>query len=471
MLFLLLLIVPFSLAADLSLLSPSKGMYNATGENISLSMDYEVNIPVDSVFLQIDNSIQEVRKHNFVKLYENPKFNQEGLLYISPIRNWLRYNFSVYVSEQKTMRIMLSDAAQKTPYIGLTYLNTSKYSGWFCYEGKGLKKIDIPTTLYYDMALEVKNDGRYFYAYDVYENAKKVASCNIPPSTVSLIDLIKIENENKERIITKNSLSAGSYRASFPPGYHKVILFAYLSDGSLYNVSKEFFVVLDGCGDLQCDEDDCAYDCNNKQEFQKGLSIPDWMDQEDFIITIDSTERLTHENGKVYLVFDLEKDQYDATFTLNSLGTKQFYVEDYFFKGGKKNITDLFSFTLDQTVLGNDVIPLEGNHQYTLHTKIDNLAEYSIGENYGILDFGGKTTIYYKVIMPRSLYSQIHLPPEKGVPTFTDRFVDVLKNHWITIIVFITIIVIISLIAWFEKRKIKETTMHIREKYGIDLED
>jgi hypothetical protein len=474
--FLILILPIVSPSNNLLLLSPNLEVYNVTDniQNITLSLDYFNMLNTKKLFLQVDNKVEEIRNKNFIKIYDNPEFTQEGILHLpTKISNWIKYDFSLYLNDKKAFSIKFTNENKENNkyQIGIEFIDSGSYKGWYCYNDNSLKKINLKNTLYYNLSIVIKSNGMYFYSYDILENQKFIANCAIPKSSVKYIDLVKIVNKNSNKIITKSELYTGTYKITLTPGYHKVILFAYLNNGSLYNVSRDFFVILNKCGDMVCEKDEqCEFDCNNNINEDKGLSLPNWINQENLILSIDSSKRLISENNRIYLVFDLSKNQYDAKFSLNNLELDNFYIEDYFFARKLLNYTDLFSYELDNTPVKNNLIPLEHNKRYTLRIHLVNLSMFKVGDNYGLFDFSGITSVYYKVIMPRDLFSLIHLPKDKGVPTFTERTVEILKKHKLKLIVMIIILIIIYLFLSYHKKKIRETSMKIKEKYGVEIE-
>ncbi len=489
-LFLTLLLLPaLASAIDLSLLSPSLSVYNVTTAasptgNLTFAFDYLNGFSDrNETFLQVDNRLYSVRNDDQVSIFTNPVFTQDGTVVIpSRIVNGFVYSFSLYLTERKDFNLSITNAKAASPSIMLQYHgNASSAPGWFCLDDGDPHQLMLPDTLYYDLSVRAHTNGLYYTSYDVYQKDRLVATCGIRPGALSSIDLIRLQNDNKEKIITKSALTAGTYAYPLGPGYHQVILYAYNRDGVLYNVTKAFFVIIDGCGDLRCDRGEvCPFDCSGRQnatEYAAALSnatvpavLQTLANQNPFVVSTESKDRIVQQGPTPYIVFDLSKGQYTAQFVVSALQDAPFYAEDYYYYRTHTNLTGLFSFTLGDQILGGSVVQLQKNRNYVLTARLTNLSKLSIGENSGIFDFGGQTTIYYQVLMPRSIYSQIHLPQRPPTPTFLDDVVGVVREHKLAFALAVAVILLLIFLVRQQRKRIRRVKETIQRKYGIELD-
>lgn len=251
---------------SLTFLSPQEKYYE-TYENVDklkINIDY-IN-PYNSAWVVINNQRIDLRENNLVEKYYQPNsiriVNTKEKYEIDEITNYIEYSFSLLMSGRGEAELNLS-SLQGT--FGIRYLNDWSNEVWQCFDGNQLTNLgEARRNTKYDFLIKVYNDGMYFNNYDVYINGDKKANCLIE-DRIRFLDQIKIDVKGTSANLSNQRLKSGTYNIELPSGKHEATLFAFDNNGNEISISRTFYVVIQGCGNLICDGNknhlNCPSDC------------------------------------------------------------------------------------------------------------------------------------------------------------------------------------------------------------------
>lgn len=264
MIILVFLINIFNVNA-LTLLSPLDKNYetNENVDHLKINIDY-IN-PYDETWIIINNQKIDLRKNNLIERFNLPELIEIENSFINyeldDISNYIEYSFSILVTGRGKAYINFSSNEQS---FGIKYLNDWQNEKWQCYHNNEYINVgDAFRNTNYDFLIKVFNDGLYYDYYEIWINNEKKAICDIQ-NKISYIDNLNIKVEATTARLNNQTFKSGSYNIELPPGKHTATLYALDGDNE-YNVKNDFFVIIQGCGNLICEGNknyiNCPADC------------------------------------------------------------------------------------------------------------------------------------------------------------------------------------------------------------------
>lgn len=250
-----------SLTLAQEIISPSEERYYGTNkERLKVNLDYDNTN--DTTKIIIDDKEISVRDENFKTILKKEKltYNSDfGFFNLDQnISNNIKIDYKISVSGSGIVDFNLI-GDQK---IGISYTPLDQRNiNWYCIDGNKSKKIgEAKKNQEYHFKIDIHNNGQTFEYYDVQINNNEINRCNIESSLY--FNNIKFNSNGTSTNIKDFKISAGSYFIMLQPGKHKMILLTK-KNNSLKNISKEFYIIIDGCGDLICEGENTFWNCPN----------------------------------------------------------------------------------------------------------------------------------------------------------------------------------------------------------------
>ena len=257
--------INFVEADELRLLSPKERYYetNEHVEKLRINLDY-FN-PLNETWLIINNQRIDLRKENLVEILREIEImevnNQRKKLEFNPISNYLEYSFSIVMTGRGTAQINLTGDSTS---FGIKYFNDWNNEIWQCHNGTDYVTIgEALRNTRYNFIIKAFREGLRYTHYEVWINQEKKGTCFIPREIKS-IENINIDVKGTSAKMSNQILRSGSYFIELPSGKHRATLFARDNENEI-KITRDFFVVIRGCGNLICDgnkdSENCPSDC------------------------------------------------------------------------------------------------------------------------------------------------------------------------------------------------------------------
>jgi hypothetical protein len=253
--------------SELVLLSPINKYYE-TNENIEkLRINLDYFSTYNETWLIINNQRMDLRHNNFIEkftqLEEVNIQNTNQTFSFDKISNYFEYSFSIIMTGRGTADINLSNK-NEIGKIGIKYINDWDNEIWQCYNGSQYVTISqAKKDIKYDFIIRTYREGLKFNLYEVWINNEKKANCLIHDE-INSIEEINFDVKATTAIVSEQILKSGTYYVELPSGKHKVTLNGK-NDNDIKNISAEFYVVINECGNLICDGNknvnNCPSDC------------------------------------------------------------------------------------------------------------------------------------------------------------------------------------------------------------------
>lgn len=255
----------------MKLLSPLEQTYQnnqiSSDGRLRLRLDY-INDEINDTWIEIDNKKIDVRKDLVIQYFKNDSETVEMSTKsdkINNISNYMEYEFNVLMTGSGTAYFNLTND-ENVSKISIKYNFQTRKGTWQCYNNRTYKNlIDSKNDINYKIKLKVFNDGQKYTNYTVLINGNE-NTCLINSNKTDITQINKIikKVEDTSAIISHQILKSGTYYLDLSPGKHKITLYGKEND-IVENISNNFYVVLSGCGDLICNENDtfktCPVDC------------------------------------------------------------------------------------------------------------------------------------------------------------------------------------------------------------------